>query len=102
MQSPIGARFLNPRQFALQFDFMTGQKQPEFVLNRDLAVVLLLVGDAGFGTVGRWIGSAQQRSRPVGALRLTIPCYPGLNALGYRISRLSGLQGDFVARPDDV
>src|SRR5262245_36993557 len=37
-------------------------------------------------------------SRPLGALRLTIPCDPGLNALGYRISPPLGLPGDCVAR----
>src|SRR5262249_40416571 len=31
-------------------------------------------------------GGAVPESRPVGAFGLTIPCYPGLTALGYRIS----------------
>src|SRR5262245_41196392 len=44
------------------------------------------------------LSCSQKESRPVGALRLTIPCYPGLNALDYRISPLSGLPGDCVAR----
>jgi hypothetical protein len=36
-------------------------------------------------------------SRPVRAFRLIVPSYPGLIALGCRISPLSGLTRDFVA-----
>src|SRR5262245_5248725 len=45
---------------------------------------------------------SQQESRPDGAWRLTIPCCPGLNALGYRISPLSGLENDLVARHANI
>src|SRR5215471_16306164 len=74
----------------IEVDFVTREKQRETVLGCDRAVTLFLIGDAAWRC-------SQKESRPAGALRLTIPCDPGLNALGYRISPLWSVPGDCVA-----
>src|SRR5262245_55803714 len=68
-QAPSGRDSSIPDKALIKFDFMTRQKQPEFVLKRDLAVVLLLVGDVGFDP---WSVGSANRERSIPRLPLKI------------------------------